>query len=104
MIAFVMIFFWVPETKQRTLEELDYVFGLPTSKFVTYQVRKALPWFIKRWVLFQKGATLEPLYQFDTDSSSTENLDDTLHKGSSEKKDLDDASAPGVGTTTYHNE
>lgn len=24
MVAFVMIFLWVPETKQRTLEELDY--------------------------------------------------------------------------------
>ena len=25
VIAFVMIFLWVPETKQRTLEELDYI-------------------------------------------------------------------------------
>ena len=24
-MAFVMIFLWVPETKQRTLEELDYI-------------------------------------------------------------------------------
>ncbi|KAL9627172.1 MAG: hypothetical protein Q9204_006759, partial [Flavoplaca sp. TL-2023a] len=26
MIAFLMIFLWVPETKQRTLEELDYIY------------------------------------------------------------------------------
>lgn len=65
LTALVMIFLWVPETKQRTLEELDYVFAVPTRKHAGYQVSKALPYFIKRWVLFQKGATLEPLYQFD---------------------------------------
>lgn len=27
-VAFVMIFFLVPETKQRTLEELDYIFAV----------------------------------------------------------------------------
>ncbi|KAL1630739.1 hypothetical protein SLS54_000610 [Diplodia seriata] len=27
VLAFVMIFLWVPETKQRTLEELDSIFG-----------------------------------------------------------------------------
>lgn len=60
-----MIFLFVPETKQRTLEELDYVFGLPTSKFIAYQTGKALPWWIKRHLLFQKDAKLEPLYHFD---------------------------------------
>ncbi|KAH6656454.1 hypothetical protein BKA67DRAFT_654791 [Truncatella angustata] len=77
VVAFVMIFLWVPETKQRTLEELDYVFGLPTAKFVRYQVREALPWWFKRWVLFQKGATLRPLYQFDSDDSDTNEYDDS---------------------------
>lgn len=82
-VAFVMIFFWVPgscqspsncrpkivancmtiETKQKTLEELDYVFAVPTSKFAKYQLTEAAPWWIKRYVLFQKSATLRPLYQ-----------------------------------------
>ncbi|EQB56988.1 hypothetical protein CGLO_02945 [Colletotrichum gloeosporioides Cg-14] len=65
VIAFVMIFFWVPETKQRTLEELDYVFAVPTKLFMRYQVTKALPYWFKRWVLWQRDATLEPLYKFD---------------------------------------
>lgn len=60
-----MIFLWVPETKQRTLEELDYVFAVPTKVFVKYQTSKAAPYWFKRYVLFQKGATLEPLYHFD---------------------------------------
>ncbi|KAI7776156.1 hypothetical protein LA080_005778 [Diaporthe eres] len=62
-VAFVMIFFWVPETKQKTLEELDYVFAVPTSKFAKYQLTEAGPWWVKRYVLFQKNATLKPLYQ-----------------------------------------
>lgn len=37
-----MIFLWVPETKQRTLEELDYVFAVPTAKHMKYQATKAL--------------------------------------------------------------
>jgi len=64
VVAFVMIFFLLPETKQRTLEELDYVFAVPTSKHVNYQVTKFLPYFVKRWILFRKDAKLEPLYDF----------------------------------------
>jgi MFS family permease len=43
IIAFCMIFLFVPETKQRTLEELDYVFAVPTRKHMSYQLTKALP-------------------------------------------------------------
>jgi len=64
-VALVMIFFWVPETKQRTLEELDYVFAVPTRRFARYQVTEALPWFVKRWVFWQRKAELKPLYHFD---------------------------------------
>ena len=63
VVALVLIFLFLPETKQRTLEELDYVFALPTSKFGAYQVNHALPYFIKRWVFFNRKATLKPLYQ-----------------------------------------
>ncbi|KAJ4348890.1 hypothetical protein N0V95_005069 [Ascochyta clinopodiicola] len=65
MVAFCMIFLWLPETKQRTLEELDYIFGVPTRKFIAYNFRVALPWWWKRWVLFDKSAKLAPLYHFD---------------------------------------
>jgi Sugar (and other) transporter len=63
--ALVMIFFFVPETKQRTLEELDYIFAVPSSTFMNYRLTKALPWWFRRWVLMDKNATLEPLYRFD---------------------------------------
>ncbi|KAK4192384.1 hypothetical protein QBC35DRAFT_248363 [Podospora australis] len=71
VVAFVMIFFWVPETKQRTLEELDYVFAVPTKKFAKYQLTKALPWWFRRYVLWQKNAELKPLYQFDREKKAT---------------------------------
>ncbi|KAI9755046.1 MAG: hypothetical protein M4579_004450 [Chaenotheca gracillima] len=64
--AFFMILLFVPETKQRTLEELDYVFAVPTRKHASYQVFKATPYWFRRYVFQNKSATLEPLYQFDT--------------------------------------
>jgi MFS family permease len=64
--AFVMIFFWVPETKQRTLEELDYIFAVPTRTHMHYQLTKALPWWFKRWVLQRKNTRCEPLYHFES--------------------------------------
>lgn len=65
LLALVMIFLLMPETKQRTLEELDYVFAVPTREFMRYQTRSAAPWWFKTWVLRRKVAALEPLYTFD---------------------------------------
>lgn len=63
ILAFVVIFFVVPETKKRTLEELDYIFGVPTTRHASYQVHTWLPWFMKRNVLWQRSRPLPPLYQ-----------------------------------------
>ena len=108
-----MIFLWVPETKQRTLEELDYVFAVKTSQFTRYQTTKALPWWFRRYVLFQRGATLEPLYNFDMpdagaggdgnlgrggggggdDDKKNNNYDDSSDKARAEKKEVKSPSA-----------
>lgn len=64
VVAFCMIFCFLPETKQRTLEELDYIFAVPTRRFMRYQFTQALPWWFKRWVLFRKDAQCPDLYQF----------------------------------------
>lgn len=47
ILAFIFIFLWVPETKLLTLEELDYVFAVPTTKFIKYQLNVSLPYFVK---------------------------------------------------------
>ncbi|KAE8345238.1 hypothetical protein BDV24DRAFT_178706 [Aspergillus arachidicola] len=62
--ACIMIFFLVPETKQRTLEELDYVFAVPVRMHSGYQLKKALPYGVKRYI-FRRNVKLDPLYQFD---------------------------------------
>ncbi|KAJ5996890.1 hypothetical protein N7499_006798 [Penicillium canescens] len=69
--ALIMIFLWVPETKQRTLEELDYIFAVPTRVHMKYQVTKALPYWFKRYI-FRRNVVLEPLYKFDTIASGDE--------------------------------
>ena len=44
IIALIAIFFFLPETKERTLEELDYVFGVPTRQHAKFQHTQVLPW------------------------------------------------------------
>ncbi|KAI1774385.1 hypothetical protein F4818DRAFT_80823 [Hypoxylon cercidicola] len=68
-VAVIMIFFFVPETKQRTLEELDYVFGVPSHKFAGYQVKQVAPWWVKKYILFQRSAVLKPLYHEDDEET-----------------------------------
>ena len=58
------------ETKQRTLEELDYVFAVPTSRHVSYQAKTFLPYWIRRYIFF-RNVELEPLYNFDEVESVT---------------------------------
>lgn len=88
-----MIFCFVRETKQLTLEELDRkwklnlkpptlldlpghmmppflltsllspaeVFSVPTKKFIHYELTVWLPWFVKRYIFFQKIARPPPI-------------------------------------------
>jgi len=65
-IAFVMIWLWLPETKQRTLEELDYIFAVPTRTHMDFQIKQAAPYWIRKWVLFRKNLGPPPeLYKFE---------------------------------------
>jgi hypothetical protein len=61
----IFSFLWLPETKQRTLEELDYIFAVPTRTHMNYQVGQNLPWWFKTYVLRKKGLAKPVLYKFD---------------------------------------
>jgi hypothetical protein len=50
VLAFVMVFLFVEETKQRTLEELDHIFAVSKRQFISFQVTSYLPWFIKKYL------------------------------------------------------
>ncbi|KAJ0275680.1 hypothetical protein COL940_008694 [Colletotrichum noveboracense] len=53
---------FVPETKQKSLDELDYVFGVPDRTHSSHQPFTVLPWWIKRWIFQKKTAVCPPLY------------------------------------------
>jgi hypothetical protein len=74
LVALVMIFLWLPETKQRTLEEMDYIFAVPMRTHMKFQAGKMLPWWIRRYILRRKGEPAPQLYHFDDYSGSQEGL------------------------------
>ncbi|KKY19246.1 putative sugar transporter [Phaeomoniella chlamydospora] len=72
-LAFVMIFLWLPETKQRSLEELDYVFAVPTRTHMKYQISEVAPWWFKRCILRRKNLPSPQLYHFESDTAALTN-------------------------------
>ncbi|PVH97140.1 putative sugar transporter [Periconia macrospinosa] len=60
LIAWGMIFCFVRETKQLTLEELDQVFSVPTSQYIGYETKVWLPYFIKRHIFRNKNVVKPP--------------------------------------------
>jgi len=70
LVALFLIFCFVPETKQKSLEELDYVFAVPDRVLFKYHMGEVLPWFIKRYIFFQKGAKCPELYH-EVDNEQT---------------------------------
>ncbi|KAH7137334.1 hypothetical protein B0J13DRAFT_559503 [Dactylonectria estremocensis] len=69
LVALALIFLFVPETKQKTLEELDYVFEVSDRAHASYQLKTVLPWWTKRWILQKKGAKCPELYHDDRNAS-----------------------------------
>lgn len=74
MLAFVMIFFLVPETKKKTLEELDFVFGVPTRTHIRYQITQVVPYWVKHHIMRQ-DAELESLYELEVEQPETGNTE-----------------------------
>lgn len=51
-IGFVLVLLFLPETKGRTLEELDRVFEVPTRSHMKYGLAQ-VPWFFRRYIFRQ---------------------------------------------------
>ncbi|KAK0367133.1 hypothetical protein LTR91_008664 [Friedmanniomyces endolithicus] len=79
LIAWGMIFCFVRETKQLTLEEIDQVFSVPTKEFLAYETGTWLPYFVKRYILRRKIAKPPPLIAWAAEETDSEN-------GTDEKK------------------
>ncbi|KAK4937616.1 hypothetical protein LTR28_009784, partial [Elasticomyces elasticus] len=82
LIAFCLIFLFVPETKQRTLEELDYIFAIPTRRFVSHQCGTVLPWWFQRYVLRRNVGECPALWSFDGHMDNDKEFIETIRRSS----------------------
>jgi hypothetical protein len=73
MLAWVCIFLFVPETKERTLEEINYIFGVPVLRHASFQLFEVAPYKLDHLVgryLFPNRKRVEkpaPLYRWYRD-------------------------------------
>ena len=63
IIGWWLVLCFLPETKNKTLEELDQVFSVPTHVHAAYGLRQ-IPYFFKRYV-FRQHVEPERLYEID---------------------------------------
>ncbi|KAI1615704.1 MFS transporter [Exophiala viscosa] len=87
LTAFCMIFLWLPETKQRTLEELDYIFAIPTRTFMKHQVGTVAPWWIKTYIFRRKIGPCPSLWSFDGHVDGDQEFVETIRRQSHATQD-----------------
>lgn len=63
LVGFCLVLCFVPETKGKTLEELDQVFSVPTHVHAAYGLRQ-LPYFVQRYI-FRRHVEPERPYEKD---------------------------------------
>ena len=64
--AVILVWLLVPGTVQvTTLEEMNYIFGVPTEKHIQYQTGEVLPWMMQRCVPGQFPDRPAPLYNWN---------------------------------------
>ncbi|CAE6999298.1 hypothetical protein P3342_000997 [Pyrenophora teres f. teres] len=66
--GFFYAYFFLPETKALTLEELDTVFDVGNRQFSAYY-RKKLPWYVRKHVLRKNVEPMEPLFELHEKST-----------------------------------
>ena len=63
MVALVLVFLLVEETKRRNLEDLDLIFAVSKRRFMSFQIQVYLPWLFRRGFLGSKET--EPQFYHD---------------------------------------
>jgi len=82
VIAFCMLFLFMPETKQRTLEELDYIFAISTRRFMKHQLFSVLPWWFKTYVFRRNVGPCPSLWSFEGHVADDKDFVETVRRGS----------------------
>ncbi|KAM5341685.1 hypothetical protein ACJ41O_014716 [Fusarium nematophilum] len=62
LVAWFLIFFFVEETKQLSLEELDLIFDQPKRRFARFELEKRLPYVMRRLFPCSGDAGDRPIY------------------------------------------
>jgi len=78
--GFIYAYFLLPETKALTLEELDTVFDVGNRQFAAYYTKK-LPWYLKKRLLRQDVAPMEPLFELHEQGGHADYVDEPLGGG-----------------------
>lgn len=64
--AAILVWLLVPGTVQvTTLEEMNYIFGVPTINHIKYQFKKNLPWTLRYYLPGKQAGGLIPLYTWN---------------------------------------
>ena len=79
IIGFFLILTLLPETKGKTLEELDQVFSVPTKVHAAYGLRQ-LRYIVKRYIL-RKHVQPERLYEHENSQDRDRGFDYDDEKG-----------------------
>ncbi|KXH62808.1 hypothetical protein CSAL01_12712 [Colletotrichum salicis] len=69
LVGFVVAYFFLPETKNLTLEELDSVFDVKSRDHAAYYASK-MPWYAKKYVLRKDVEPFPALYELDGDDEA----------------------------------
>ncbi|KZL70342.1 plastidic glucose transporter 4 [Colletotrichum tofieldiae] len=66
IVGFIVAYFWLPETKNLTLEELDSVFSVRSRDHAEYYSSK-IPWYAKKYLLRRDVEPFPALYELAED-------------------------------------
>jgi hypothetical protein len=51
LLAIILVWLLVPGTREvTTLEEMNYIFGVPMLRHIQYQLMEVLPWLAKKYI------------------------------------------------------
>lgn len=75
VLSIVLIFLFVRETSRLTLEEIDQVFAIPQSVYIGHLFRHVLPFYARRYLLWDRTAVLKPLVHLDHSLREPEGTD-----------------------------
>ena len=64
--AAILVWLFVPGTVQiTTLEDMNYIFGVPTRRHIEYQIKDVLPWTLRHYTPGLYNNELAPLYSWN---------------------------------------